>query len=77
MMEKGVISKVYGQFMLNRKAGYFATSANSNWFPFENYHLALEGYSTLHQQSTEENQGLTSFGGSIPLILQQFLTYYF
>jgi hypothetical protein len=55
MMEKGVISKVYGQFMLNRKAGYFATSANSTWFPFENYHLALEGYSTLHQQSTEEN----------------------
>jgi hypothetical protein len=36
----------------------------------ESHHLALGGCSTLHQQSTERNLGLTSFWGSIPLLLQ-------
>ena len=46
---------------VDRKVGYFATSANSTWSPFENGHLALGGCSTLHQQSIETNLGLASF----------------
>ena len=51
-------------------SGHFATSTNSTWSLMESHHLALGGCSTLHQQSTERNLGLSSFWGSIPLLLQ-------
>jgi hypothetical protein len=61
MMEKEGVSKVFDVFNKGRKEGHLATLENSTWSPFENDPLALGGCSTHHQQSTKENQGLTSF----------------
>jgi hypothetical protein len=41
--EEKMISKVYGQFYLKQKTGYFATSTNSTWPQWEKSILALEG----------------------------------
>jgi hypothetical protein len=46
--------KGYGQFMLNRKSGHFATSANSNFASWKSHQSALGGCASLHQQSTRE-----------------------
>jgi hypothetical protein len=69
-VERGGVSKVWTSFQRQKYQDILATSANSNFVSWKSHQSALGGCSTLHQQSTERNLGLTSFWGSIPLILQ-------
>jgi hypothetical protein len=50
--------------------GHFGHLSKFEFSSLKSHQLALGGCSTLHQQSTERNLGLTSFWGSIPLLLQ-------
>jgi hypothetical protein len=59
--EEKMISKIYGQFYLKQKTGIFCHINQLDLASMGEEYFSLGRLSTHHQQSTEENQGSTSF----------------